>query len=320
MRHSSGDNCDNGSRNAAGIRGNAIMREDTLHGVLERHAKLRGDRLAIITETSRWTYGALNEKANQLGRYLRDRGVQPGDRVAVLCRNDEWFALAFFALLKIGAVVVPTNVRLTAHELEQLFTRHHVTGVIYHESLADGLPNCDLRHSYGVYDACEKALSFPGTDLSVARSPKEPCELLFTSGTTGRPKGALFNHERILNTARAIAAEFRVTEKDVWLHLMPLTHAAPLNTFFMSGLVAGTGHVIGDFSPDTFLRWIERERTTLTFAAPVAYLLAARQLADAAYRLDSMRLYAYGGGRCPPPPTNRSAMRFNPRRSTKSTD
>lgn len=125
---------------------------------------------------------------------------------------------------------------------------------------------------------------------------RDVCEILFTSGTTGTPKGVVFSHERILAIASAVSVNFSLSHNDSMLTLMPLSHSAPLNTFFMSGLYCGASHVIGDFTPKGFLNWIQQEKTTFSFAAPVAYLLAAKDPDLASYDLSTMRVFAYGGG------------------------
>lgn len=251
-----------------------------------------------MTVSNRLTYGDMNRLCNRLARYLQNEGVRRGDRVAVMSRNTEHFFYAFFACMKIGAIPMPVNIRLTSKELSAIFQSANASGILYEDELAETAVALkeNVNFYFSIQDAVEASAHFSEGNLDVPIDSRDVCEILFTSGTTGTPKGVVFSHERILAIASAVSVNFSLSHNDSMLTLMPLSHSAPLNTFFMSGLYCGASHVIGDFTPKGFLNWIQQEKTTFSFAAPVAYLLAAKDPDLASYDLSTMRVFAYGGG------------------------
>ncbi|WP_404323394.1 AMP-binding protein [Cytobacillus firmus] len=270
----------------------------TIHGVLERNARKFPEKDAFMTVSNRLTYGDMNRLCNRLARYLQNEGVRRGDRVAVMSRNTEHFFYAFFACMKIGAIPMPVNIRLTSKELSAIFQSANASGILYEDELAETAAALkeNVNFYFSIQDAVEASAHFSEDNLDVPIDSRDVCEILFTSGTTGTPKGVVFSHERILAIASAVSVNFSLSHNDSMLTLMPLSHSAPLNTFFMSGLYCGASHVIGDFTPKGFLNWIQQEKTTFSFAAPVAYLLAAKDPDLASYDLSTMRVFAYGGG------------------------
>lgn len=272
----------------------------TIHGVLERNARKFPDKEAFITATNRLTYLQMNHICNRIARYLQEKGVKREDRIAILSKNNEHFFYAFFSIMKIGAIPIPVNVRLTSNELKEILHNANAAGVLYEKELYESLvpvkESVPMQYFLSIQDAVEESSDYPYDNLNLPIKSHDVCEILFTSGTTGNPKGVLYNHERILAVSAAITYEFGLSSEDRMLTLMPLTHSAPLNTFFLSGLYCGCSHVIGTFAPQEFLAWIDKEKTTFTFAAPVAYLMAAKEPNLSQYDLSSMRVFAYGGG------------------------
>nr|WP_306219891.1 AMP-binding protein [Cytobacillus sp. Bac17] len=265
---------------------------------MERNARKFPEKDAFITASNRLTYADMNRTCNRLARYLQGEGIRRGDRIAVMSRNNEHFFYAFFACMKIGAIPMPMNVRLTPKELGAIFQNASAAGVLYEDELTETVTALkdNLNFYVSIQDAVEASVHLSDGNLDVPIDSRDVCEILFTSGTTGTPKGVVFNHERILSIAAAVSVNFSLSHCDSMLTLMPLSHSAPLNTFFMSGFYCGASHVIGDFTPKGFLNWIQQEKTTFSFAAPVAYLLAAKDPDLASYDLSSMRVFAYGGG------------------------
>ncbi|OPG15506.1 class I adenylate-forming enzyme family protein [Ferroacidibacillus organovorans] len=272
----------------------------TVHGLLERNARKYLTEEAFVTPTSRLSYSQVNAFANQIAHYLKNSGVGSGERILILSRNNEQFLFSFFGVLKIGAIVAPINTRLTKEELVQVLMNIGAVGILYEASFSTMIH--ELNHAIStIWMHCiQNILQFqhhlPTSNLDLPIRAEDPCEILFTSGTTGTPKAVLFSHDRLRNLAAAICVEFHITRSDKLLTLMPLTHSAPLNCFFLSGIYAGSSHVIADFSPQLFLQSIQSEHSTITFAAPIGYILAAKELNVQSYDLSSVRVFAYGGG------------------------
>lgn len=275
----------------------------TIHRVLERNARKFSKKEAFISETARLTYPEMNSAANRLARFLQEKGIKRKEHVAVLSQNNEHFFYAYFALMKLGAIPIPLNARLTVNEMIPILENLDTVGVLFENvfsSLVEEVDNkLKMPHSYAIEPSFEQAQSFSQDNLNLEMDSRDICQIILTSGTTGVPKGVLFTHEQIIAAATGIALEFNFSKEDRALTLMPLSHSAPLNLFFMAPFYCGATHIIGDYHPKAFLNWIQKEKTTLTFAAPIAYLLAAKDPNLKDYDLSSMRVFAYGGGAMP---------------------
>ncbi|WP_216828654.1 class I adenylate-forming enzyme family protein [Alkalihalobacterium elongatum] len=275
----------------------------TIHGFLERNARKFPNKEAFITSTNRLSYLEMNEKANQMARYLQGQGIGSGDRVAIMSRNNEHFLYSYFALLKLGATVMPLNARLTAGEVSTILKNVDANGLLFESVFINVIKEMVKEWSpaylHTIESASEESMQLEKSDLNLSMKTTDICEILFTSGTTGVPKGVLFSHERMAAVAAAIAIEQNFSRDDKVLTMMPLSHSAPLNAYFIAPLYCGAAFVIGDFAPKAFLEWIDKEKTTFTFAAPVAYLLAAKEPNIKDYVFSSMRGFAYGGSAMP---------------------
>ena len=120
--------------------------------------------------------------------------------------------------------------------------------------------------------------------------------ILYTSGTTGKPKGVLFSYKNILTVAQMICVEMEIKPESRLLIMMPLSHSAPLHLFFMAGIVVGATSVfVPTFTPDLLIDTVEQEKTTHFFGAPVAYLLTANHPKMKNADLSSMKWWIYGG-------------------------
>ncbi|CAA7601458.1 AMP-dependent synthetase/ligase [Acididesulfobacillus acetoxydans] len=120
-------------------------------------------------------------------------------------------------------------------------------------------------------------------------------EILYTSGTTGKPKGVRLSHEAVLSVAKIITYEAGIHAGDNCLILMPLTHSAPLNLFLWGSFWAGATVTLGDFAPDVLLRYVSHEKPTHFFGAPIVYQLLSRTPNLKEWDLSSMKLWIYGG-------------------------
>ncbi|MEN1967829.1 long-chain-fatty-acid--CoA ligase [Lentibacillus sp. N15] len=286
----------------------------TIHGMLENNAKKHPNKDALITATVRMSYPELNAKVNQIARCLQESGVQKGNRIAIISTNNEHFFFAYFSLLKIGAIPMPVNVKLTSPEIHAILTNVDADGIIFeHEfntTINTILETWSSALVFTIKQLLDQSRIQDQTNLNLPIDTNDICEILFTSGTTGVPKGVVFSHKNVLTLTQAIATEFNFTAKDKALTIMPLSHSAPLNNFTLAPIYAGASVVVDNFTPQAFLQWIDDEKTTFTFVAPVAYLLTAKQENMNDYDLSSMRVFAYGGSAMPLATFNYVTKRF----------
>jgi len=271
---------------------------EALHRLLERNARKYPAKLAVRYPAGNlaWTWQDLNARANAAAAALVQAGIRPGDRVALLIPNRPGFVQAYFGILKAGGVVVPINVRLTAGEASYILQDSGARALIADPTLRETAE----RAAAGT--GVERILGSDELDApGLAADPDRPssldalAEILYTSGTTGRPKGVELTHNAVHSVASMMAYEIDIRQDDKVLILMPLTHSAPLNLTLLGAVYCGAASVLGDFTPGALVDFSETEKTTHFFGAPVAYLLGAKLLADSPRDLSSAKCWVYGG-------------------------
>lgn len=279
--------------------------------LLERVLATTPDRLAVVAGDTRLTYRAFGERVERLGSALQALGVQPGDRVAILDKNGPAFLELYFAIPRIGAVCVPLNYRLARPELGYILKDSAASVLFFGGEYAPALPELralapELRHCIALSNADTEPLRYETllaeSTLPVrkpARSPSDVILQMYTSGTTGRPKGALLSHDNLIANTLTALQERDYTASDMYLHVAPLYHIADLELFY--GMTyAGAGNVLlREFRPEAVLDAIQREKVTVSFLVPamINALLEHEQLAS--FDLSSLRLIVYGGSAIP---------------------
>jgi long-chain acyl-CoA synthetase/feruloyl-CoA synthase len=251
---------------------------------------------ALITADCRLSWSELHDQSLRLAAYLHEQyQISAGDRVALYMPNSYSWVLGYFAVINLGAIVVPVNARLTSAELEYILDDCDARLVIAqgeHADRASALSTC-LRLDQPAAQVAEMHARWLVADMD----SEQPCTLLYTSGTTGKPKGVLFNHHALLTVANSSALEMNMRPHSRMLHMMPLTHSAPLNVFLLGGTHVGAAHVVlPEFHPTLLLDTVEKERTTHFFGAPVAFMMTAQQPDIAERDISSMQYWIYGGG------------------------
>ena len=268
------------------------------------------------------TYPEVDALTDRVAAGLLARGIGRGDRIALLGLNTPQWLAVFFGAARIGAVVVPLNVRYREQELTYMLGQSGARTVIsvdavpdfdfaaFFEEFRDRLPGVRDYVFFGTgvpgsatFDELTATPSGPDPPAGVrdAAVPDDPLMILYTSGTTGRPKGATITHRSILASARAQADHFRMTEEDVLLGHLPFNHVGGITCTIMSALVSGGAvALLPAFSPDAALRAIERHGVTFCGAVPTMYVLMLGQEDFADHDLSSVRLCMAGGSNIEP--------------------
>lgn len=274
---------------------------------LTLNAARHGNKLAIICEGRTYTYQQFNEEVNKLANGILQLGYQKGEKAAIFMKNSDHFAIAYYALVKAGLVIVPVNFRLTAVETSYIL-RQSDTSLVFCDAEFEELINATKDTATDVRQVvvCPAAKTAENIGWEAVRSEdsSEPAvdvridddvEILFTSGTTGQPKGALFDHQRILSVNMTILVGSGMNHQDRLIHLAPLFHSAQLNLFLLTGIMLGTTAVIHrDFNPVEVLKAIEEHKITYFFGVPAMYnaLLQVPNAKD--YALSSIQKCFYG--------------------------
>lgn len=276
-----------------------------------RQADLSHDRLAIIFEGRESSYGQLASRVRQLAGLLRARGVSLGDRVGFLGLNQPELLETMLAANALGAVFVPLNFRLTAQELTFIIGDAGVHTLIVDAELAPVIEpvvrELPCRHWFcvdgeqGVFEALEPAISAaePVAD-AVELGAHDTLLIMYTSGTTGLPKGAMLTHGNIIWNNFNASFAFGAKRTDVGLTVAPLFHIGGLNVLTLATLQMGNPLVLmRNFEPGAVLENIERYRVTHMFGAPAMYLFMAQHPSFETADLSSVEMFIVGAAPCP---------------------
>ena len=304
-----------------------------LAGLLEHQARLIPDRTAIVCGEHRLTYRQLDTMACQTAGGLRALGLRAGDHVALSCPNTPHFPIAYFAILKLGGVVVPLNVLLKPREIAYHLQDSDAKALLVFEGTPE-LPMAAMaRAACDQTPACRELIVMtmnPAAPSPIERSrtlgqvmhgqspafdthapaPDDTAVMLYTSGTTGQPKGAELTHFSM--TLNAIASrdmiapllDMSVDAQPVSLITIPLFHSTGQTAQMNAGITGGfTLVLLPRFDPAAVLRTMARERVSYWVAVPTMYwtLLqyARKAQADLSASAASLRVCASGGAPLP---------------------
>lgn len=275
-------------------------------------AHMHPDRTALVTPDGRMSYRRLADRTAGAAELLRGHGIGAGDRVGILMRNDPRFLELLFAAGTVGAIAVPLNWRLTPAELTYQILDSGISLLFVGpeqgdtgETLRDSC-GCDLVSVPEGYDPALEAfeaestssaplpvqVDFPGDD--------DPVLMVYTSGTTGQPKGAVLTHGNLFWNAINDILALGLTYRDTSLTVLPLMHVGGIGLFTLPTLLAGGTVVLPrGFDAEESLRLIDRERVTLFLGVPTIHTMLVESPAFESVRLDSLRVVYNGGDRCP---------------------
>ena len=299
-----------------------------LSSLLEDSARKYPDRDAVVINDTRLTYAQLNAFANMCANLLVARGVQPGDKVALSCPNLPFFSVVYFGILKAGATVVPLNVLLKGREVAYHLNDSDAKAYFCFE----GTPELPIgANGYEGFQAAEGCESFfvitadlgaaspiEGTETMAAAMMAHPAEfetvatdeddtavILYTSGTTGQPKGAELRHRNMRDNALSGEGLFGADENrpDTYLCVLPLFHSFG-QTVCQNGPFAygGTVVMLPRFEPNAALQLMLKEGITFFAGVPTMYwelLGALEEGVDVSRLKENLRVAVSGGSALP---------------------
>lgn len=281
---------------------------------LTKRGDISKNKLALVYQERRFTYSEFNLRVNRLANGLWELGIRKGDRVAALLLNGNEFLEAFYACAKLGAVYVPINFRLGASEVEYIMNDTGAQIFIYSAQLLnvakEVISHTRLSHGIQVGGQPEDAVLGYESVLD-ANSDKEPVFdvewedlflIMYTSGTTSRPKGVMLTHFSFRSTLLDVlnCAPFR--SSDTGLTVAPLFHAGAMMNWTMPILYQGGTVVIEDkFEPVSLLQTIEKWKITSLFLVPAMWVTIKNTPEIDKYDISSLHFCITGGATTPAP-------------------
>ncbi len=281
--------------------------------ILEASVERYPDHTALVFEEQKWTYSEWYDRVSRFAQALSDLGIRPSDRVAFYVSTSEHSVTTYFACQMIGAVAVPLNFRLSPGEAAHVIRDSGARILVYGRHLIENTAKIAAQiHSVHDYICCaydaqnvpEGHLHFD-TLVNETEYRNEPrpvpagtdvSALVYTSGTTGRPKGVIHSHSNDIAIAMNCVMEYGLSHRDTALHIAPLYHVGGMQAYFLPHLmVGGTNVVLGRYEAEKTLETIASERITTLFAVPtqIQEMLFHPQFKD--YDTSSLRMITTGG-------------------------
>ncbi|HJQ16505.1 MAG TPA: class I adenylate-forming enzyme family protein [Allosphingosinicella sp.] len=285
-------------------------RPSNIDALLREAMERRPEATALVAGDCRMSYRALDQGVERIAANLARNGLKRGDRVALLLGNRPEFLLTVLAAARLGAIVVPMNIRQRRPEIQFMLAHSGATMLIFESALADELPGAselpDLEHRFVVGVPSEGAQAFealmaPGEKPSFS-SPEEedPFCILYTSGTTGRPKGAVLTHFGLVHSVMHFEQALGLRVGDVAALAVPASHVTGLVAILLQTLrVAGTTVMMTEFKAGHFITLVEREKINYALMVPAMYNLCLMAPELTTCDLSSWRVGGFGGAPMP---------------------
>ena len=264
-----------------------------LSTLIEDSAFRYPDKTAVIFGDHKFTYEQINKKANQVANLLIQKGIQPGDKVALSCMNIPWFPIIYFGILKAGAVVVPLSILLKKNEIAYHLKDSDAKIYFCFEGVEilpmgkegtagfEQVPECQefilipagasssFPDTQRVDQLCQ---GLPTTFPTAQTSAEDTAVIIYTSGTTGRPKGAELTHSNLMLNAIVCDGLVEYQDDDVQLITLPLYHIYAQSVQMNAGFYHGvTCVLLPRFTPQDVLQTMKKEKVTVFCGVPTMY-------------------------------------------------
>ncbi|MFC9176570.1 MULTISPECIES: acyl-CoA synthetase [Streptomyces] len=290
------------------------VRSSTVDGVLTRSARRTPERTAVRYGERAWTYGALDAAVSTAAAVLTgEHALRPGDRVASYAHNSDVYLIAFLACARAGLVHVPVNQNLTGDDLAYLLDQSGSALVLTDPDLADRIPAG--RPVRALREAPGSLLQALATErpFTPERAPGsgDLVQLLYTSGTTALPKGAMMTHGALVHEYVSAITALGLTAGDRPVHSLPLYHSAQMHVFLLPYLAVGAENTILD-GPDAgrIFDLVEAGLADSLFAPPTVWIGLSNHPDFATRDLSALRKAYYGASIMPVPVLERLRARL----------
>ncbi len=290
------------------------LRRQTLGDLLRRTAARTPARLAIVCGEVTWTYAEFDAVCNRLAHGLAGRGLGHGDRLALLSRNSHHFAALRFAVARLGAVLVPVNFMLTAaevayvlgHSAARLLCVEDEFVPVARDAVDGSAVETVIRLGGDAAAASPGWIPFAQVTSADDHEPvvdldtSDLAQIIYTSGTESRPKGAMLTHDAVIWQYVSCIIDAEIGTDDIVLHALPLYHCAQLDVFLGPAVYVGAINVIvAQPLPEVVLPMVARYQVTSFFAPPTVWIALLRSPLFDQTDLSSLRKGYYGAAIMP---------------------
>ncbi|MGW0732033.1 acyl-CoA synthetase [Streptomyces sp. NPDC002851] len=293
------------------------VRSNTVDGMLRRSARRTPDRAALRYGERNWTYAELDEAVSRAARVLREAGLEPGDRVGAYGHNSDAYLIGFLGSCRAGLVHVPVNQNLTGEDLAYIVRQSGSSLILTDPELADRLPGdvrtMTLRGEAAGDDgdsllarlATTSPYDGPGPDA------EDLAQLLYTSGTTALPKGAMMTHRALVHEYVSAIHALDLSGDDRPVHSLPLYHSAQMHVFLLPYLAVGAENTLLE-APDAgrIFDLVAAGRADSLFAPPTVWIGLANHPDFDRRDLGALRKAYYGASIMPVPVLERLRARL----------
>lgn len=272
---------------------------------LEKYANNQPEKMYTSYEGREWTYSEFFEKAKRVAAYFQEKGYAKDDIIALYALNSDVFLVCYFGIQLGGFTVMPVNTKLAAPEVEYIFSNSQVKALIYDIRIEEVINNTSYafegRLTIGGEDAIGKIIE----DETLVYNPvkleaNDTAVVMYTSGTTGKPKGVMLTNSNVQASAEIWSEAMAITENDRMLVATPLFHCAASHVFVVPVTHKGGSIVIEEaFSPDKTLAMLQTTDSTMFFGVPAMYSIILNLPDIKKVELPKLRLFCYGAAPMP---------------------
>ncbi len=282
----------------------------TLQQLINHHMESSDELEALSGGGRTFTFQEYHQRVNQLAHYLLEEGVQKGDHIAILCKNNHHFPVILLAALKIGATAVPLSWQLTPYELKGILDSCRPRAMFYDMEFADTLSPLQKELQFclmieagagmNTTEQFERLFKDRPSRVEAAQVTEHDLALmLFTSGTTGNPKGCMVNHGSLAAYLNDISAKGKRLKGTRFLASHPLYHMSSLNHVLQAAFDGAALYFLWDPEPFEILQEIEKKRIHMMMAFPSVYTYMLEEMKRHRFDLSSIMMLASGGTKVP---------------------
>lgn len=293
----------------------------SLEEIIDQNAEKYGGKTALCWKSRNTSFKALRDRVNRLCNALTDIGLKKGDRVAILSQNrPEYFET--YCAAKGGYIIVPLNTRFIGKELTYMLNNADAQALIFEEGFTKMVEEIrgDLPGIHQYISLGQQA-GYPSYENIITNASPEPrpadlqgddlWAILYTSGTTGLPKGAMLTHSGKIKDAFIQHGNLLLNTEDIALHVMPFFHVGGMwYTLFPCFSKGITNVILSQFEPAEFLRTVEKYQVTRTFVVPTMVIALLEELGAGKYDVSTLNCFQYAASPMPAEPLKKAIKTF----------